>query len=195
MIHHLMSCKLSIALTLFVLNLGHTAAAEIKVASVNIDKVLLHYQDAAKQLSYLKASRDRYLLGRNTQQKQVNELALEIKAIYAKLKNKAMPRSERKHLMEKQGELMRQFKKLSEDIEASDHLQMTATKQKLSTATRDILTKCHHVIDEYAKNHGYHWVIETSGSTSSKTSPLLYARNAVDITDEILTILNEAKSP
>lgn len=195
MIHHFKSSKLCVALGAFVLMLSQPGSADIKVASVDIDKILLHYQDAAKQLSYLKAGRDRYLISRNERQKQVNELALEIKAIYAKLKNKAMPRSERNHLMEKQEELIRQYQKLTEEIKESDDLQITDTKRKITIATRDILNDCSLVINDYAMKHGYQWVIETSGTTSSTISPLLYARNAVDITDEILALLNKDESP
>lgn len=195
MIHHFKSSKLCVALGALVLMLSQPGSADIKVASVDIDKILLHYQDAAKQLSYLKAGRDRYLISRNERQKQVNELALEIKAIYAKLKNKAMPRSERNHLMGKQEELIRQYQKLTEEIIESDDLQITDTKRKITIATRDILNDCSLVINDYAMKQGYQWVIETSGTTSSTISPLLYARDAVDITDEILTLLNKDESP
>ena len=195
MIYHLMSSRLPIALALFLLTWSHAAASEIKVASVNIDKILLHYQDAAKQLAYLKAGRDRYLTSRNERQKQVNELALEIKAMFAKLKNKAMPRSERNLLTEKQEDLIRRYKKHTEEIKKSDDLQIAATKRKITIATQDILNECHLTINDFATKHGYHWVIETSGTTSSKISPLLYSREAVDVTDEIVSLLNEGTSP
>jgi len=38
-------------------------------------------------------------------------------------------------------------------------------------------------------------VIETSGNTTSRVSPLVYARHTVDITDNILDLLNEGYTP
>lgn len=170
-------------------------AGELKVASVNIDQLLLHYRTAEKKLSHLKAGHDRYLTGRNSRQKQINKLAIEIKAIYAKLRNKAMPRSERNHLMQQQRDLITRYEELAKEIEEADKEQLAATKRKITLATQEILETCHRTISSYAREHGYQWVMETSGSTSSQVSPLIYARKTVDITGDILTLLNESTSP
>ncbi|MGB2011830.1 MAG: OmpH family outer membrane protein [Akkermansiaceae bacterium] len=170
-------------------------AAEIKVASVNIDQLLLHYRKAENELSRLKAGHDRYLTGRNSKQKQINQLAIDIKAIYAKLRNKAMPRSERNHLVQQQRDLINQYETLAKEIEEADKEQLAATKRKIASATERILETCHHTISSYAKKNGYQWVMETSGSTSSQVSALVYARETVDITGDILTLLNESTSP
>lgn len=170
-------------------------AGEIKVASVNIDQVLLHYQAAEKKLSYLKSGHERYLKSRNAKQIKINQLAIQIKATYAKLRNKAMPRSERNHLMDEQLDLIGQYETLAREIELSDKEQLAITKRKISSATQDILETCRSVISDYAAEHGYQWVMETSGSSSSQVSPLIYARKTVDITGDILAVLNESSSP
>lgn len=170
-------------------------AGEIKVASVNIDQVLLHYQAAEKKLSYLKSGHERYLKSRNAKQKKINQLAIEIKAIYAKLRNKAMPKSERNHHLEEQRDLIGQYETLAREIELSDTEQLAITKRKITLATQDILETCHRAISTYAAEHGYQWVMETSGSSSSQLSPLIYARKTVDITGDILAVLNESSSP
>ncbi len=48
-------------LIVLLLSISHVVADEVKVATVNIDKLLLHYRAADKELSYLKSGRDRYL--------------------------------------------------------------------------------------------------------------------------------------
>ena len=191
-----MSNKISPAhiLIVLLLSISQVVATEVKVATVNIDKLLLHYRAADKELSYVKSGRDRYLQSRNTRQKKINGLALEIKVVYAKLKSKAMPRSERDHLIDQRENLIKQYKELANEIRQADGAQATTTKQKITSATRRILDQCKLTTDEYAKSHGYQWVIETSGTTSSQVSPLIYARDAIDITDEVLAVLNEVKS-
>ena len=142
----------------------------------------------------MKSGRDRYLRDRNTRQKKINSLALDIKEVYAKLKSKAIPRSERDQLIDQRENLIKQYKALANEIKQADGAQATTTKQKITSATRRILDQCKLTTDEYAKSHGYQWVIETSGTTSSQVSPLIYARHAIDITDEVLAVLNEVKS-
>ena len=181
-------------LIVLLLSISQVVADEVKVATVNIDKLLLHYRAADKELSYLKSGRDRYLRDRNTRQKKINSLALDIKEVYAKLKSKAMPRSERDHLIDQRQSLIDQYEALANEIKQADGAQAATTKQKITSATRRILDQCKFTTDEYAKSHGYQWVIETSGTTSSQVSPLIYARHAIDITDEVLAVLNEVKS-
>ena len=198
MSHTLMSNKIAPAhihiLIVLLLSISQVVADEVKVATVNIDKLLLHYRAADKELSYLKSGRDRYLRDRNTRQKKINSLALDIKEVYAKLKSKAIPRSERDQLIDQRENLIKQYKALANEIKQADGAQATATKQKITSATRRILDQCKLTTDEYAKSNGYQWVIETSGTTSSQVSPLIYARHAIDITDEVLAVLNEVKS-
>ncbi|NCF13072.1 MAG: hypothetical protein GWP68_06810 [Verrucomicrobiaceae bacterium] len=192
----MMSNKIAPAhiLIVLLLSISHVVADEVKVATVNIDKLLLHYRAADKELSYLKSGRDRYLRDRNTRQKKINSLALDIKEVYAKLKNKAMPRSERDHLIDQRQNLIVQYKALANEIKLADGAQAASTKQKITAATRRILDQCKLTTNKYAKSHGYQWVIESSGTTSSQVSPLIYARHAIDITDEILALLNDVKS-
>ncbi len=183
------------ALITFAVLLGQADASEFKVASVNIDKILLHCEAADKELFYLKSRRDRYLKDRNSSQKKINALAIELKALQAKVKNKAMPRAERNILLKQRENLIAKYQSLTNEVQQSDDEQTYSTKQNITAATLRILKQCHLEINDYAKTHGYQWVLEKSGRTSSQTSPLIYARNAVDITDDILALLNKNPTP
>ena len=189
------SAKTMCVLTAFALALCQASANEIKVASVNIDKILLHYQAADQELSRLKSARDRYLKERNTRQKKINGFAIELKELQAKIKNKAMPRAERNNLLKQRENLIAEYQTLTGEVRQGDDDQTKITKQKITSATLRILNQCQLSISEYAKTHGYQWVIETSGNTTSRVSPLVYARHTVDITDNILDLLNEGYTP
>ena len=185
----------SSTLIAFLLLLCQAGATELRVASVNIDKILLHCEAADKELTYLKSGRERYLKNRNTDQKKINALAIELKALQAKMDDEAMSRPEQDKLAAQQDKLIAQYQNLTNQVKKGDDEQTKNTKQKITSATLRILNQCQLTISQYAKAHGYQWVIETSGSTSSHVSPLIYARNAVDITDDILALLNEDKIP
>jgi len=189
------SAKLLLHLSTFALLLSQANATELKVASVNIDKILLHCEAADRELSYLKSGRDRYLRERNTRQKKINTLAIELKALQTKINHKAMPRSERDNLLNKRAKLIAQYQSLTKEVQQADDEQTKNTKQKISSATNRILKQCHLEIKTYAKANGFHWVLETSGNTTSRVSPLIYARHAIDITDDILGILNKELVP
>ncbi|MGB2402928.1 MAG: OmpH family outer membrane protein [Akkermansiaceae bacterium] len=189
------SAKIIFTVITFALLASRVHAVEPKVASVNIDKVLLHYEAADRELSYLKSARERYLRDRNTDQKKINTLAIELKALQSKIKNKAMPRSERNNLLNQREKLVARYQSLTKKLQQDDDQQAANTKQQITSATKRILKHCHREIKAYAKTHGFQWVLETSGHSTSRISPLVYARHTVDITDDILALLNEELVP
>ena len=65
------------------------------------------------------------------------------------------------------------------------------TKEKLAQSTRQLLDEIQQVIHQYAKDNGYHWIIDTSGVSNTQVSPLIYARDSTDVTEPILAILNK----
>ena len=82
------SSRIGLVTAALLVALAHALSAEIKAATVNIDKLLIRCEAAKKELSALKAQRDSYLIERNTQQKKLTKLASKIKVLYAKLKTK-----------------------------------------------------------------------------------------------------------
>jgi Skp family chaperone for outer membrane proteins len=165
--------------------------ADIKAATVDVNKLLTEYHVAKKQISVLQSERGKYTKEREERQKSLSEVADKIKALITKIRDKAMPQSERDNLREEYEELVSQYKALNKDLEESDLGQLKETKQKLALSTRQLLDEIQIVIHQYAKDKGYHWIIDTSGVSNTQISPLIYARDTTDVTEEILTILNK----
>lgn len=170
------------------------STAQIKAATVNIDRLLIEYHAAKKEISSLKARRDSYLASREARLKKRNEIAQQIQTIYDKLRSKAMPRSEKAALTEQQEKLIARYKSIVKSLQQTDFMETKTTKTQIASATKKMLEELHTVIGKYAKQNGYDWVMDTSGTSNSLISPLIYARNAVDITDDILAILNKSGS-
>lgn len=168
-----------------------SAQADIKSATVDVNKLLAEYHVAIKDISVLQAERDEYVKEREERQKALKEVEEQLKVIFAKIKNKAMPKAERENLDEEREDLISQHNALSKDLKESDLGQINETKQKLAAATRKLLDQIQVVIRDYAKDNGYHWIIDTSGVSNTQISPLVYAKNAPDVTAEILAILNK----
>jgi len=166
-------------------------SADIKTATVDVNKLITHYNAAKKEITRLQAKRDVYIKERVKRQKAVQELTTKLNAIFAKLRDKAMPKMERDNLNEQREELMSQYNSLNKDIQEADFEQMKSIKKKLAISTRKFLNEIQAVIGQYAKDNGYQWIIESSGVSNTQISPLIYARNAKDITDDILAILNK----
>ncbi|MCP5538055.1 MAG: OmpH family outer membrane protein [Akkermansiaceae bacterium] len=171
--------------------LCQVASADIKSATVNVNKLITEYHVAKKEISALQGERDEYVKEREERQKALKGVEDKLKALFAKLRDKAMPKAERDNLDEEKEDLVSQYNALTKDLKESDLGQINQTKEKLAAATRRLLDEIQIVIHQYAKDNGYHWIIDTSGVSNTQISPLVYAKDAKDVTEEILAILNK----
>ncbi len=171
--------------------LASQTSAQIKAATVDVNKLIVEYHVAKKEISALQAERDAYVKERVERQKSLKEVEDKLRAIFAKLRNKAMPKAERVNLDEQREELVSQHNALTKDLQESDRGQADQTKEKLAETSKRLLREIQQVIHQYAKDNGYQWIIDTSGTSNTQISPLVYARNAKDVTEELLAILNK----
>ena len=178
-------------LVLGLITVSHASANDIKCATVDADKLLTEYHVAKKEISVLQVERDKYIKERDKRSQTLKEVETKIKGLITKLRDKAMPETERTTLTEEYEDLVSQYNAISKDLKESDLDQISEIKSKIAKATRKLLDEIHVVIRQYAKDNKYHWVIDTSGVTNTQISPLIYARQTTDITEEILTILNK----
>ena len=170
------------------------SSADIKAATVDVDELLTRYHLAHNEITTLKADQKNHAKEHEERQKYLQEVSGKITVTITKIRNKTTPTTERDHLYVEFDDLVSQYKALHKDIDSSerDHAQEAKkTKQAIAQSTRQHLNEIQKVIHQYAKDNGYHWIIETSGASNSQISPLIYARDATDVTEPILAILNK----
>jgi len=168
-----------------------TQAQDFKCATVDVNKLLTEYNIAMKEITLLKGEREKYDKDREGRMSTLTGVETKIKDLITKLKSKAMPKTERDTLMEEYQDLVSQHNALSKDLKESDRDQVQEIKKKMASATRRLLDEIHVVVQKYAKEHKYTWIMDTSGLSNTQISPLVYARDTKDVTKEILTILNK----
>lgn len=165
------------------------APSDIKVASINLSEVLKKYSKANEELSLLQEEQKTYITRRKQREQAIQKLSLTIKDIVKKLENKAMPESEADNLGNQYKELMSQRAALLKDLQESDLGKNQELRAKFVTTKRTILTDLKSQLASYAKDHHYQWLIETSGKSNSRISPLIYAKHKTDITQEFIAFL------
>lgn len=167
------------------------STADIKAATVDVNQLMADYHVVHKQISMLKAERDEYAKERDDHTKSLKEVVVKLKPIIAKLKDKTLLQAARDVATEEYEDLVSQHSALSKDLKESDMGQVKDIKEKLAVATRALLDEIQVVIHQYAKDNGYQWIIDTSGVTNTQISPLVYIKDAKDVTAEVLAVLNK----
>ncbi len=61
--------------------------------------------------------------------------------------------------------------------------------------TKELLETIRSVVREISEEGGYDYVFEKGGKTSSQIAPLIYIRNATDLTDLVIKTLNKDAPP
>ena len=176
---------------IFITSSVQTSRATIKAATVDMNKLITEYYVANQHLSVLKAKRDEYLKSREELTQSIKEIQEKLRTIFTKLRDKSLSEDEKKDLTEEKEDYLSQFNALTKDLKESDRAQSNKTKKELAAATHKLLAEIQGYIHQYAKENGYQWVIETSGASNTQISPLIYAKDAKDITEEMLAILNK----
>ncbi|MGE9269731.1 MAG: OmpH family outer membrane protein [Verrucomicrobiales bacterium] len=166
-------------------------AVEFKCATVDVNKLLTQYHVANQKLESFKAERAKYDQEREKRMEALTEVETKLKDLISKIRNKAMPKTERNALMEEYQNLVSQHNALSKDLQESDREQVQEIKKKMAHSTRQLLDEIHSVVKSYAKQNNYTWIIDTSGLSNTQISPLVYARNPTEVTEEILVLLNK----
>ncbi|MFP3984005.1 MAG: OmpH family outer membrane protein [Desulfurivibrionaceae bacterium] len=92
-------------------------------------------------------------------------------------------------LKEKQQELS----KMEREFQVKQEDAKYELEQIQEDVMQPILKDLQDIIEEYGKEHGYTLILDNTEKGLSSRSGLLYASESIDISDEILDILNEGK--
>jgi len=166
-------------------------AGEIKCATVNMDKLLSKYHIAKKELSILQVEKYQYEEDNQKLIQEINRTESQLKSLISKLRQKDLSESERDEFLRKYDNLTEQYQALNKALQGSHQDLLREINTKRAKAKNQSMEKISTAVNKYAKAQKYQWVIDTSGHSSTRISPLVFARDATDITDEILAVLNK----
>jgi outer membrane protein len=168
-----------IILTAPILALGLTClAAEpqaTKVGIIHIQKAIIETKDGQKAASALQAKFE-------PKRKELEGLQQQIASIQTQLRNGSNTLSDdaKNKLMRDIDEKQKQLTRKNED----DQAELDQEQQKI---LNDLGGKMMVVIEKYAQDHGYSLILDVS----NPQTPVLYASNTIDITQDIIALYDK----
>jgi outer membrane protein len=153
------------------LGVSSTAAAEdssLKVGYVDLRKALTSVEEGKEARKRLKQDYQSKQEKLNQKQKEVKKLKKELQQQSAMLSKEAK-RKKQKKLQKKMQELQRTYMTLQRDL-----------SKKEASETKEIFKDMRAIVEEIADENGYDLVLE------KKRSSVLYANDAMDLTDELI---------
>ncbi len=152
------------------------APAQVKVGTLNVRNAIISTAEGKLASAELQSQ----FAPRNN---ELDAMRKQIEDTQTRLNNCARACSdEEKARLQRQGELLsRSFQRRSDELQ-----------EELNAAQGDVVDrigrKMLEVLDRYARENGYVMVIDTSG----QNSPVIYASNTVDVTQDIIRLYDQA---
>ncbi len=167
--------------------------AAIKIAAVDMSKVFNEYYKTKKAEAELKDRAQGYDKEMRERIGDVKKLEDELKKLQEDAENPAFTddkRAEKRKAMETK---LTEYRMLGTQVQDTAQLRkkdMMDQREKMKTTLVDEISK---VIQDKAKKDGYTLVIDRSGVTFSGVSPFLFIQESLDITADIIKVLNAAQ--
>ncbi|MGB2402059.1 MAG: OmpH family outer membrane protein [Akkermansiaceae bacterium] len=168
-----------------------SAVAELRCATVNIDKVFKNYIKAREKRDALHAEQKKHTQRLATLTERRSKVSKAMDELRKEIQLQAKNEADKETYRDQAQKLHDQYKSLSQAITELENLHLKQSKKDLQSLLKTSLSEIHTIIKQHAQNQQYDWVIDTSGVSSSTISPLIYARDAQDITSDILKQVNQ----
>lgn len=188
-----MKKRLAWLLFLAALAAGSAPAGELKIAVVNGTRVLKEYYKTEMADTHIQQQLDDFSAERDKLLSEHRKLKQDFESMRAETENKALTEEAR----EKKREMAEE--KLAQVIEHENTIRDKAAsrKKQLEVEGRrmhaELAKAVKAAVQACAAKGGYTLVLESGGMLANGLEPVLYAETGIDITDEVVRVLNAGR--
>lgn len=179
--------------TLFaIVSFAHLGAQELKVATVDMKRVLKDYHRTEEAQDELNKKQALLTKSNNEKQKQIQELEEEMNTLRKQLEDPALNEAKKREIYEqlqlKQQEGIAMSRSLKEFLDRKRR----QVQEEMQRQMRGILEEITQLLEEKAKAEDYDFVFDKSGNSTTQVPVLLYSKDAFDFTELLLKELNKS---
>ena len=166
-------------------------AQEIKVATVDMKRLLKDYYRTEEAQQELNEKQALLTKANNEKQKQIQELEEEINTLRKQFEDPSLNEAKKKEIYEqlqlKQQEGIAMSRSLKEYLDRKRR----QVQDEMQRQMRGILEEISKLLEEKAKAEDYDFVYDKSGNSTTQVPVLLYSKDTYDITEGLLKELNK----
>ncbi|HUK81164.1 MAG TPA: OmpH family outer membrane protein [Verrucomicrobiae bacterium] len=191
-----MKMKVAATITITTMALALSAwgqAATGRIVTVDLNRIFTEYYKTPIASGKLKATADSYT---KEQEEMVTQYRKGVEELNKLREDSEKPeyttevRDQKKKAVQ---EKLAETQKAQRDIEEYARTHRQELEQQTARMRSGIVKEITEIIDKQAKDAGYLLVLDKSGNTLNSVPTILYSQDALDITDDVLKILNKNK--
>lgn len=173
------------------MSFASVGAQEIKVATVDMKRLLKDYYRTEEAQQELNEKQALLTKANNEKQKQIQELEEEIGTLRKQFEDPSLNEAKKKEIYEqlqlKQQEGIAMSRSLKEYLDRKRR----QVQEEMQRQMRGILEEITKLLEEKAKAEDYDFVFDKSGNSTTQVPVLLYSKDTYDITEGLLQELNK----
>ena len=169
-------------------------AEKPKIGVVNIQKVFKEYyrtKEAQKQFNQDYAAIQKTV---NQQLEQINRMILELKSLGEQLQDEALDENTRQKCIQGFKSTDQKRKLLAAEMKQTEFESKKKVARRKAASLQGIMSEIRGKVITFAKKEGFDFVFDESGKNTNQISFFIYLKDATDITELILTQLNQSSS-
>lgn len=169
------------------------ASAAPKIASVDFTKLLSSYYKIHEVEKEIQSIRERVAADRRIE--ALVSLNEKRDKLIAEAKVDARDEVLQKDRLDEMQKLREQYQELKLELEAYREEVTQEVNELTNIRMATYTTEIEQAIATYCEKNAYDWLIDTTGRTNSKLPVVLYIKDATDVTEYILEIINADAPP
>lgn len=170
-------------------------AADLKFGVVDMSKAFSEYYKTKTLAEQFKANVDKAQTEMNKQWGKYKNLMEEMQKLQKDASDPIISQDSRAKKAADFSEKSKELRTMEQEIGAEQNRRTNQLKQEDINIRKGIYDEILVVVKDKAKSSGYDFIFDKSGMSLSTVPVLIYYKDAVDITDEIVVELNKSAPP
>jgi outer membrane protein len=182
----------SIILSLSLLGLVSTQAADLKFGVIDMSKAFSELHKTKEAAEKFKGNLDKAQKEMNDRWSVYKNLMTDMQKLKKEASDPIMTGEARQKKAVEFEEKGKELRSLEQEIGEAQNRRSSQLKQEDMSIRKGIYDEILVVVREKSKTEGYDFVFDKSGMSLSTVPVLIYYKDAVDITDQVIVELNKA---
>ncbi len=176
----------------FLLPFAAVHAAD-EIAFVDLQEVFKQFYKTQLAQDQIRQQADEIKLEREEIEAEVKVMKDEIEVLRADSRDETLSEEVRDNKRDQLEEKLVELQQKESDMAEFEKLRMEQMEQQNTRMTKKLFDEIHEVIIQHAKAQGYSAVVDRSAQSRIGTEMILYTSPKVDITADVLAVLNEGR--
>jgi outer membrane protein len=182
----------SIILSLSLLGLVSSQAADLKFGVIDMSKAFSEFHKTKEAAEKFKGNLDKAQKEMNDRWSVYKNLMTDMQKLKKEASDPIMTGEARQKKAVEFEEKGKELRSLEQEIGEAQNRRSSQLKQEDMSIRKGIYDEILVVVREKSKTEGYDFVFDKSGMSLSTVPVLIYYKDAVDITDQVIVELNKS---